>query len=305
VYTQKYWTVSPRYLTTDWVGERVFYPNVLDVEKGYFNKQDRNTHYITKFRYPNNGGYFSYAQPMTEGMRVQYGKELERISFQTKELFFTDGSCHVYERLISTIPLPILIDKSEAPTHVKDAADQLSCSSLLLVNVVVNHTQDRPDHWMYVYDQDKYSTRISFLEKLSSANAGASHSAIQVEVYFSKYKPLTESIEQIAEQVKGELIEMGLVHSESSFLSMHTRWVPWANVIFDSNRRPALEIIFNWLQKVGYNRIEDELEPMTNWTQREEQAVGSLMLAGRFAEWKYYWTDDCIITTKEKVKQWQ
>lgn len=305
VYTQKYWTLSPQHLTTDWVGERVFYPDIKDVEKGYLNKQDRNTHYITKFRYPDSGGYFSYAKAMTEGMRIEYNKELDRISFKNKELYFTDGECHTYDRLISTIPLPELIIKSDAPQDVKAAADALSCSSLLLVNVVVNHTQKRPDHWMYVYDPEKYSTRISFLEKLSETNAGSGQSAIQVEVYFSKYKPITESFEQIAECVKEELVEMGLVLNQSSIVSVHTHWVPWANIIFDANRRPSLETIFNWLQSFGYNRIKDELEPMTNWAQRTEQMNGTLMLTGRFAEWKYYWTDDCVLSAKEKAKKWQ
>lgn len=39
------------------------------------------------------------------------------------------------------------------------AARQLSCTQLLLVNVAVPHAAQRPEHWIYVYDQDKLSTR--------------------------------------------------------------------------------------------------------------------------------------------------
>ena len=152
VYTEKYWTVSPKLLTTDWVGERVFYPSVIDVEKGYKGIQDRNTHYITSFRYPDNGGYFAFAAPMTKGMQTDYGKELIRISFKERSLFFSDGTNTTYRQLVNTIPLPELILKSDAPAHVKEAARALSCSSLLLVNLVLDHEQQRPDHWMYVYD---------------------------------------------------------------------------------------------------------------------------------------------------------
>lgn len=304
VYTEKYWTISPKMLTTDWVGERVFYPSVSDVEKGYKGIQDRNTHYITSFRYPDNGGYYSFAEAMTHEMNMETGKELSRILFSEKKLFFSDGSNVAYNQLISTIPLPELILKSDAPGEVKEAARALSCSSLLLVNVIANHVQERADHWMYVYDADKYSTRISFLEKLAQSNAGNGQSAIQVEVYFSKYKPFTADAPAIARIVTAELIEMGLVKDEASIFSVHTKWVEWANVIFDFRRKEALELIFSWLEQFGYKRKGDELAPITDWNKRNESEGGELILAGRFAEWKYYWTDDCVLTGKKIASAW-
>ena len=37
---------------------------------------------------------------------------------------------------------------------------------------------------------------------------------------------------------------------------------------------------------------------MTEWNDRKEIALGKLILAGRFAQWKYYWTDDCVLRGK-------
>ena len=36
---------------------------------------------------------------------------------------------------------------------------------------------------------------------------------------------------------------------------------------------------------------------MDNWQQQLENSpeFGELILAGRFSQWKYYWTDDCLL----------
>jgi protoporphyrinogen oxidase len=76
----------------------------------------------------------------------------------------------------------------------------------------------------------------------------------------------------IAERVATELVEMGVVDSLDSVISLNTRHVSWANVIFDHDRRPALEVVNRFLDAVGVLR------------------------AGRFAEWKYLWTDGCVLS---------
>jgi protoporphyrinogen oxidase len=53
---------------------------------------------------------------------------------------------------------------------------------------------------------------------------------------------------------------------------LDSRLVPWANVIFDHDRRPALDVVNRYLDEVGVLR------------------------AGRFAEWKYLWTDGCVLS---------
>jgi hypothetical protein len=147
---------------------------------------------------------------------------------------------------------------------------------------------------MYVYDVDKFSTRINCTELLSPNNAPLNKTGIQVEVYFSKYKPKLEKDNDIAEKVIDELIEMGILMGRDFIIELDTKWVQWANVIFDHNRRPALETILHYLEQFGLLRDEQDLEPMTDWNTFSYKS-GGLQLMGRFAEWKYYWTDDCVM----------
>lgn len=300
-YTEKYWTLAPCDLSTDWVGERVFLPNVEEVQAGYLKPLDKQTHYITKVRYPKEGGYFSYVNGMKDGINVQLNKALTYISFEEKYLQFDNqDKKEYYDQLISTIPLTELIDKSDAPQEVKEAAKKLACSSVLLVNVEANHETLLDYNWMYVYDESKYSTRINCTEKLTPGNAPKGTTGVQVEVYFSMYRPMMETAESIAHKVCEELIEMGLIKSKESISGYHTQWVPWANVIFDHHRKASLDIVLTWLSKHGLERNNQDLKPMTDWNSPiDNKTKGMLHLAGRFAEWKYFWTDDCVLRGKQ------
>jgi protoporphyrinogen oxidase len=298
-YTRKYWTTDAQNLSTDWVGERMYFPSVDDVTRGAAAPLPRQTHYIKNIRYPARGGYMAYANKMVEAARIEFNHELVHVSFDDRTLFFSNGSRVGFSKLVNTLPLPVLIQRSDAPADVQVAATRLSCSSLLIVNVAADHPTARPENWIYVYDEDKYTTRINCTELLSPNNAPAGKTGIQVEVYFSKYKPATESPERIAAKVCSELVEMGLIKSLEAITAVHTKFVPWANVIFDHDRRVALDQVLDWLSQKGLRREDDDLEPITDWDRKLAEPLPdegqSLFLAGRYAQWKYYWTDDCVL----------
>jgi protoporphyrinogen oxidase len=308
-YTKKYWTTEPANLTTDWVGSRVYFPEVDDVVQGAQGPLTKATHYISSVYYPAKGGYFSFATKLAAGANVTHGKKLSYISFADKQIQFTDGTQITYEKLVNTIPLPILIKNSDAPDAIKQAADLLSCSSVLILNIAANHASQRANQWLYVYDESKHSTRINFTELLSPSNGPTGKTGIQVEVYFSKYKPFTETIEDITAKVIAELVEMQLLQAAEAVEYVETRWLDWANVIFDNQRQEALNTVLNWLSTQGLHREEDDLAATTDWEKKFADATAkseaSIFLAGRFAQWNYYWTDDCVLRGKYISSVWE
>ena len=192
---------------------------------------------------------------------------------------------------------------------MRDSAQRLSCTDLLLVNIGVPHTAIRPETWIYVYDQDKFATRINFTEKLSPGNAPLGWSGIQVEVYASRHRPLSLVPEKVAERVEAELIEMGLIDPARFPASMkshrHVCHSQWANVIFDHDTSPALEQIWSWLEQFGLKREPSDLSPLTQWDQLESSSVGAgdILMAGRFGQWKYFWSDDCVLRGQAVARQ--
>jgi protoporphyrinogen oxidase len=297
IYTIKYWTTPPDNLTTDWVGERVFYPQIEDVKAGYSNKPLTSKHYITSVRYPKSGGYFSYAGKLKKNAKINYNKNLDSVDLKKKSVTFTDGTSVKYDRLINTIALPEFVLKCNPPENIKQAALKLSCSELLLINVVANHPAVIKNQWLYVYDQEKYSTRISYTDLFAEKNGLEGKCGLQVEVYFSKYRKQSESLATIISSVMDELIEMGLIKDASFIEEVNTKKIKYANVIFDHDRRSAMDKIYQYLSEYGLVREKDDLDAMTDWNKKieEKKPLGDLIMAGRFGEWKYYWTDDCVM----------
>jgi protoporphyrinogen oxidase len=292
-YTKKYWTMTSADMSTDWIGNRVFYPNIKDVFNGLTSQGKELNHYVKNVRYPKNGGYFSYANKMLEGANIKFNHEVEKIDLSQKKILFKNGSEYIYDKLISTIPLPLFVGLAGAPKVILDAADKLNCTSVLLVNVVATHQTKKPYHWTYVYDEKKLSTRINCLELLSRNSVPEGKTGIQVEVYESRHSPLRYSEDEVAEIVCNELIEMGFIDKVESCHTMH---IKYANIIFDLQRRNSQDLIFSWLENFGLIRDQEDLDPMTRWSKNSETVNhGDLMLAGRFGQWKYFWSDDCIL----------
>lgn len=305
VYTKKYWTLPASALTTDWVGGRIFYPEVADVKMGAVHALNRPMHYITSVRYPKSGGYQSFAEGLLAGSNIHYGAEVVYIDLRRRRVWLANGQRFDYDQLVNTLPLPEFVNACVgAPAAVVNAARQLLCTQLLLVNVAAPHAALRPEHWMYVYDEDKLTSRITSTEKLSSNNAPKGWTGVQAEVYFSRYRPLPMALEQVGAQVERELIKLGLVdpsrYSAGATSHRHLKHVPWANVVFDKGTVPALEAIWQWMEAFGLSREFDDLHPLTDWSLAPQKLTSdaSLFMAGRFGQWKYFWTDDCVLRGK-------
>jgi hypothetical protein len=99
--------------------------------------------------------------------------------------------------------------------------------------------------------------------------------------------------EQILDQAKDIPISQALTG-----LRYHTKYCKYANVICDHSRKEALDCIFTGLEPFGLSRADADLHPYTDWTKANQPNNGDLMLAGRFGQWKYYWTDDCVLRGK-------
>lgn len=310
VYTRKYWTRDASELATGWIGDRILYPNVEDVREGSQRALNRSMHYITKVRYPQSGGYQSFAARLAQGSRIRYGADVASIDLSERSVWLGDGERIDYSRLVNTLPLPQFINACRnVPARVREAARALSCTQLLLVNVAAPHTTRRPEHWIYVYDEDMLATRINCTERLAASNAPAGWTGVQAEVYFSRHRPLPLAPQAVGARVEDELIEMGLIDPAlfpaSQATHRHIVHAPWANVIFDRDTAPALDMIWSWLEGHGLRREPDDVSPLTKWDDALPLGNGeaTLSMAGRFGQWKYFWTDDCVLRGRQLAQR--
>jgi protoporphyrinogen oxidase len=275
-YTRKYWTVEASALSTDWVGARMYPPKLEEVIRGALEaEQAGDFHYLTRFRYPSKGGYQSFMCAMVRPEVLHLNKKVITVDVKKRQLGFADGTTSGYDRLISTMPLPELIravPPQQCPGDVRAAADQLLCTSLVLVDIAVNRRELFNHHWFYVYDDDISFSRGHFPHLLSPHNAPPGKGSIQLEVYHSRHRSLPCEPASLPERVVGELHRLKIIDSKQEVLWARHREVQYANVVFDHNRATALATICPWISRQG------------------------IILAGRYGEWGYHWTDDATRT---------
>lgn len=269
-YGLKYHTVEASRMSTDWLGPRVYRPDLAEVVRGAIAEETADVHYVDHFRYPTTGGFESYLKLFIERAAVELGKEVRRLSPADGTISFADGSTVRAEAVLSSIPLPSLIPMIDGvPDEVLEAAARLACTKCVTVNIGVAREDLSDHHWTYFYDRDFIVTRLSFPHLLSPHTVPAGCSSVQAEVYFSdKYKPLESSPDSFVEPVLSDLRRCELLRDDDKILHTDARLIPFANVIFDLERREALATVHGYLDEIGVN------------------------YCGRYGEWGYHWTDE-------------
>jgi protoporphyrinogen oxidase len=268
-YAFKYHTCVAEQMTTDWLGPRLYRPKLEEVIYGATHPVTPDVHYVTHFRYPSHGGFYSYLAPWVEASDLHLGTELVAIDPRDRRLRFADGSETDYDKLISSIPLPVLVPMiAGVPDDVVEASQLLACTRCLVVNVGVNREGISESQWTYFYDRDYFFTRLSFQHLLSPHTVPPGTSAIQAECYYSdKYRPIDVTPQECVDNVLRDLRRCGLLREDDEILMTEMRPVRWANVIFDLDRPAAIAAVHGYLDDVG------------------------IAWAGRYGDWGYLWTD--------------
>jgi protoporphyrinogen oxidase len=272
-YTRKYHLTTADNLTTDWLGPRIYRPNLEEVLRGALSPAAPNdAHYITHFRYPSDGGFVAYLKKFVRSADLRLNHEVVAVDPCARQLTFASGIVAPYDGLISSVPLPDLVRMIRGvPQDVIDASRRLACSTCVLVNVGVDRKDLSDAHITYFYDEDICFTRLGFPHMLSARNAPAGAGCIQAEVYFSdKYKPLNGSPDDLIGPVIGDLRRCGLLREDDRVLFSSAMLVKYANIIFDFDRADAVATIHGYLDDLG------------------------IAYCGRYGDWGYLWTDEAF-----------
>jgi len=274
-YTRKYHMTPAANMTTDWLGPRMYRPSLEEMLRGSLSTWIPDVeHYVSHFRYPKSGGFFSYLNKLPGMGEMKLGHEVASVDLKEKVIEFRDGTKAGFGKLVSSIPLPDIVPMIKgAPQDIVEASQRLACSTCVLVNVGVNRSDLSDAHMTYFYDEDIRFTRLSFPHMLCENNVPPDCGSIQAEVYFSsKYRPLEQSPEDLIEPVIKDLIRSGILNDNDEILSREARLVQYANVIFDLDRKPALDDVHGYLDDVG------------------------IAYCGRYGDWDYMWTDESFIS---------
>jgi len=271
-YTRKYWALEARELSTTWVGDRMYQPNIKEVLKGAFEEQTPNTYYAKEMRYPKEGGYRSFLNGMAEKCQIELNKKVIAIDSDKKAVSFEDGSKVKYDELISSLPLPEYASLlKDMPLEVKQACESLQYTSVALVSIGLSKPDVPKYLWFYIYDEKILPARCYSPSMKSKDNAPKGCSSFQFEVYFTKTKPLSMDEEQLIEHILEKSEQMGVLKRDNVIVK-DCRTLDYANVIFDHNMEENRKIVLDYLEKLNIKTI------------------------GRFGKWEYLWSDQSLLS---------
>lgn len=275
-YTRKYWGTEAAQLSTSWIGNRMRRAELGEILFGAFTAETPNTYYTKEMRYPEKGGYKAFIQPLIDAAEIRLQHEATLIDIENKLIHFGNGHTVQYQQLVSTLPLPMIIQMiMNVPEEIVEAAQSLQATSVDLVSVGFKRKLVK-DLWFYIYDEDILASRAYSPSVKSPDNAPAGCSSLQFEIYTRGAGARRDS-ETLLENTRHALQKMGIANQDD-ILFMDHRWLEYGNVIFDQG------------MEAKRNAVRDYLKM---------QGVAS---CGRFGEWDYLWSNQSLISGYGAIK---
>ena len=272
VYTEKYWTLPAERLGTDWIGQRMRRADLREVLQGAFTPDPPNTYYVKEMRYPAEGGYRAFMEPMIAAVDIQCGRRAVALDPAAKIVVFEDGGSVRYENLVSTLPLPALAEMiADVPDELRADAASLFATRLDLISVAFNRPRVSPALWFYIYDRNIAAARAYSPDWKASSNTPEGCSSLQFEIYSSRERPQALSPDDMKANTLAALRSMGLA-DEADIRFVHHTHLPYANVVFDLGMEARRDRVLDYVRRHGVHS------------------------AGRFGEWDYLWSNQSMMS---------
>ena len=274
VYGRKYHTTGSENMTTDWLGPRMYRPDLSEILRGALGVPSPSVHYVTEFKYPEEGGFVSYLRPFANMPELRLRHEVVEIDPAKRTVRFANGHVQAYRALISSVPLPALVPLLRGvPARVSAAAQHLSFTNVVLVNLGIDREDLSEAQISYFYDEDIAFARLSFPHLFAQGTVPPGAGSIQAEIYFSeRYRPLRVPPASLISRVVADLRRSGVLRPEDRITFREARVVPFANVIYDLDRATALQEVRDHLRETG------------------------LHSCGRYGAWDHAWTDEAFLS---------
>lgn len=278
-YAKKIWTMHPSKMSFEWVWNRVPRLSLEELLEGALHDNPKLFGFNTEFWYPLQGGIESLPHAfLSEVKNVNLEMEVSKVYLSKKCVEFNNNKKVFFEKLISTLPLPEIINYiDDVPNEVKQASQELENNSVYCVNLGIERERISPYHYVYFYEPDFLFHRISYPMNLSKHTVPKGCSSITTETSYSKYKKISK--ENIIERVVEDLIKANILFPDDKIVVSDVADLKYAYVIYDKNHRKNVKKIHDFLRK------------------------NNIFPCGRFGEWEYFNMDHSITSGKKTAEE--
>jgi len=268
-YNRKLWGVEPERMSLDWI--RPFVPQT-QLRQVISNVLSRRNHheagYNPWFFYPAHGGIQTVCEAFHSRLTdVHLNQEAIEIDMENRMVRFRCGDCVSYDRLISTIPLPTLIERTKGvPESLKQEVSGLRHTTLLNLTYCLRRPLPRSFHWAYFPEPEFPFFRLVFPSNISSALAPRDMGLIAAEIS----NPERGKEEELEQQVRACLLKLGWIEKPEDVVRVVRNFFPYAYPVHNLERGGRVRRLLHYLQTRGIWSI------------------------GRFGAWHYSSMDDAI-----------
>lgn len=282
-YNKKLWTVNPRDLTTEWMGNYVPNPTIDEIVDGALRVPEKKWGYNSCFYYPKHGGIQSLINAFLKHIDINcvyYNKKVAKINMHEKIITYSDGTKDTYKNIISTIPLINLVSIIEhLPNEIQISAKKLKYNSVLNINVGLNGEYFLDKHWVYFPEDQYIFYRIGFPTSFSKSMAPNGCSSIYTEISYSDAVPLRhKSLEEIQKRVYADLIKAKFLNKSDDVIFSFAIDIKPAYVIYDNNWSYVKNNILDYIRK------------------------RNILSIGRYGSWEYSAMEDAILQGKDAAE---
>jgi protoporphyrinogen oxidase len=269
-YTRKYWGIEPSRLSTNWVGNRMRRAELEEILFGAFTPDTPNTYYTKEMRYPKVGGYKAFINTLIQDSTIHLEHEATAIDPSARRVTFANGRTVTYEKLVSTLPLPVLVQVLDAvPGEVAAASRRLRTTSVDLVSVGFRSDLVK-SLWFYIYDEDILASRANSPSVKSPDNVPPGRSSLQFEIYSPGAGP-RHATDRLLANTRLALERMGIA-GEADIAFMDHRFLPFGNVVFERGMEAHRAVVQEYLAAQGISSC------------------------GRFGAWDYFWSNQSFMS---------
>ena len=285
-YNRRIWAWDLKEMNYDWIAGRVPIPDIDDVLRGALQPPRQKFGPNQEFWYPITGGIEALPRAFLRSIpedNLWLDSTVAAIDAVHRELLLEDGRKIRYGRLISTIPLPRLVQfmGAEIPAPIRHSAQDLNFNTVHTVNIGFDGQDLGPVesmHWVYFPDNRTVFHRLSVPKNFSVCMVPDGCSSLQLEISESARRPCNRKT--LVETCLADLIRIGILgeRDRKRVLTSEVVTLDPAYIIYDLHHRKNIRTITACLDQLGISS------------------------AGRFGEWEYLNMDQAILSGKRAAE---
>ncbi|MCI0527833.1 MAG: FAD-dependent oxidoreductase, partial [Nitrospira sp.] len=231
--------------------------------------------YNPSFLYPKRGGICQLPESFVKYIQnLHLKKKAVEVSLQQRSIRFDDNTIYSYDALVSTMPLPRLLQIiRDLPKEIQKAGEKLRYLSVYDINLGVKRAGISDKHWIYFPEPNFIFYRVGFPMNYAPTTVPKGCSSMYVEVSHLPEEKIPEP--HSIDEVLAGLIRCGILQDGDEILACQVVDIPCAYVIHDRNRQEALRVIHPYLESQNIYAI------------------------GRYGHWEYSSMEQAILSGQD------